>query len=103
MQCYDARVIASFGDRATEDLYHGRRSARVRRFASEVQTAAIRKLDMLHAAQELIDLRSPPGNRLKALEGELDGYHSIRVNDQWRIVFLWAADGAQKVTMVDYH
>jgi len=58
---------------------------------------------MLHAAKDLLDLRSPPGNRLKALKGEWKGYHSIRVNEQWRVVFQWKADGAHEVAVVDYH
>ncbi len=96
-------VIVSFGDRATEDLYHGVRSTRVRRFPPEIVRTAIRKLDMVHAAQELTDLLSPPGNRLEALKGEWKGCHSIRVNEQWRIVFQWETDGAHDVSIVDYY
>ncbi len=62
-----------------------------------------RKLDMLHYAQKLDDLRSPPANRLEALKGDLGGFYSIRVNDQWRVVFRWAANGAEDVDVVDYH
>ncbi len=80
-------VIVSFDDAATADLYHGRSTSRVRRFAAGVARAALRKLDVLNAACELRELRSPPGNRLEALRGDLRGLHSIRVNDQWRIVF----------------
>ncbi len=75
-------MIASFGDPATEDLYHGRRSSRARRFPPEVVKAALRKLDMLNGAHELLDLRSLPGNRLEALSKDLAGHHSIRVNAQ---------------------
>ena len=64
---------------------------------------AIRKLDMLDAAASLHDLRQPPGNRLEALKGNRAGQHSIRINDQWRICFVWRDDGAEDVEIVDYH
>ena len=96
-------MIVSFGDRATENLYHGVRSARARRFPPELRTPAIEKLDMIHAAKELRDLRSPPGNRLEALGGARRGSHSIRIKRQWRIVFRWEADGAHEVSVTDYH
>jgi len=80
-------MIASFGDRATEDLFHGRRSTRVSRYPREVAEAATLKLDSLNAAAALQDLRTPPGNRLKARRGDMKGMHAIRVNDQWRLVF----------------
>jgi toxin HigB-1 len=96
-------VIATFGDKATEALYHGRPSKDARRFPPDVVRAAPRKLDMLNAASTLGDLRSPPGNRLEALRGDLAGRHSIRVNDQWRIVFRWQGSDAHEVRLVDYH
>jgi proteic killer suppression protein len=96
-------LIHSFGDSATEDLYHGRKTARVRRFPPSIVVVAVRKLDMIHAAQSLVDLRVPPGNRLEALKGDLAGYHSVRINDQWRIVFRWENGGASHVLIVDYH
>ena len=96
-------MIASFGDKATEVLYHGRPSKDVRRFARDVKRAALRKLDMLNAARRLGDLRSPPGNRLEALHGDLAGRHSIRVDDQWRIVFRWEGSDAHEVRLTDYH
>lgn len=96
-------VIASFGDRATEDLFHGRRSARVWRYPPEVAEAAVLKLDSLNAAVALQDLRSPPGSRLKALRGDLRGMHSIRVTDQWRLVFRWSEGDAYAVRLTDYH
>lgn len=96
-------MIVSFGDAATEDLYHNVRSARVRRFPPDVVEPAVEKLDMIHAARELRDLRSPPGNRLEALRGDRQGFHSIRVNRQWRIVFRWKDDGAHDVSLTDYH
>ena len=64
---------------------------------------ARRKLDLLQYAADLRDLRSPPGNRLEALQGDLKGLHSIRINDQWRIVFRWTAVGAEGVRIADYH
>ena len=96
-------MILGFGDRNTADLYHGRKSARSRRFSAELVGTALRKLDMLEAARKLEDLRSPPGNRLEALHGDLKGYHSIRVNEQWRIVFRWNAGDATEVQLIDYH
>ena len=96
-------MISSFGDKATEDLYHGRRSKEIRKFPSDVIKTALRKLDMLNGAGDLLDLRSPPGNRLEALRGNLRGFYSIRVNDQWRIIFRWEANNAHDVSLIDYH
>lgn len=96
-------MIASFGDRATEDLYHGRPTARARRFPRDVVDAALVKMDSLNGAALMLDLRSPPGNRLEALKGELKGWHSIRVNDQWRLIFRWQGNDAHKVRLTDYH
>jgi proteic killer suppression protein len=96
-------MIASFGDRATEDLYHGRPTARARRFPRDVAHVALMKLDSLNGAASMLDLRSPPGNRLEALKGELKGLHSIRVNEQWRLVFRWEGNDAHKVRLTDYH
>jgi toxin HigB-1 len=69
----------------------------------ELTSPALRKLDVLNAAQNLSDLRSPPGNRLQALIGSLAGSHSIRINDQWRIVFRWHDSNAHDVRIIDYH
>jgi proteic killer suppression protein len=96
-------MIVSFGDEATADLYHNRQTSRVRRFPHDILSRAIRKLDVLNAAHRLIDLRSPPGNRLEALSGDWDGYHSIRVNQQWRLVFRWQENNAHDVQLIDYH
>jgi proteic killer suppression protein len=96
-------MIASFGDRGTEDLYHGRPTARARRFPADVIETALVKLDSLNGAASMLDLRSPPGNRLGALKGELKGLHSIRVNDQWRLVFRWRGNDAYEVRLTDYH
>ena len=96
-------MIASFGDRATEDLFHGRKSKAARRIPVDIVAVALRKLDMINAAHALLDLASPPGNRLEALRGDLKGHHSIRINDQWRVVFRWAAGEASGVRITDYH
>lgn len=95
-------AIRSFRDSATEDLFHGRKTSRVRRFPPEIVKVALRKLDVLNGAHRLDDLRSPPANRFESLKGNLAGFHSIRVNDQWRLVFRWE-DGAHDVLMMDYH
>lgn len=96
-------MIRSFGDRRTEELFHGLSSRRLRRLPPGLVRAAVRKLDLLNAAARLDDLRVPPGNRLEALRGDLAGLHSIRVNDQWRLVFCWRDSDAHEVRLVDYH
>ena len=69
----------------------------------KVKRIVVRKLDMLHYANILDDLKSPPGNHLEALKDDLKGWHSIRVNDQWRIIFRWSNDGPEEVYIDDYH
>jgi len=96
-------MIVSFGDAGTADLYHGRSTARARRFRATVRMVVLPKLDVLNAAESLRDLLSPPGNRLEALRGGLRGFHSIRINDQWRIVFRWDSGDAHDVRVTDYH
>lgn len=96
-------MIVSFGDPATESLYHGTADRRTRRFPRDILKTTVRKLDMLEAAAVLEDLKVPPGNRLEALKGALRGLHSIRVNDQWRIVFRWTPRGPAEVRLLDYH
>jgi proteic killer suppression protein len=96
-------VIVSFGDPDTEALYHGGRERRRRRFPPDIVATALRKLDLLEAAQDLRDLRAPPGNRLEALRGDLAGHHSMRVNARWRVVFRWTAQGAEDVSLLDHH
>jgi toxin HigB-1 len=93
-------VIASFADRETEALF---RRERVRRIDPRIQQAALRKLRYLDNAASLDDLRIPPGNRLEALKGDKAGRHSIRINDQWRIVFTWKDGRAFDVGVEDYH
>ena len=96
-------MIVSFGDAATDDPYHRRVTARARRFPTEIRKSASRRLDMLHVAGRLSDLASSPGNRLETLSGDLRGFHSIRVNDQWRVVFRWTSLGPAGVRVRDYH
>lgn len=96
-------MITSFGDRATEDLFHGHATSRARRFPPKIIRRALHQLDMLNAARDLKDLRSPPGNRLEALKGDLAGFYSIRVDSQWRIIFRWEAPDASEARLVDYH
>ena len=96
-------MIVSFGDRATEDLYHNRPTSRARRFPQDVFNLALVKLDMCNGSAAVLDLRSPPCNRLEALKGDLKGFHSIRVNDQWRLVFRWEGGNALDVRLMDYH
>ena len=74
----------------------------VRQF-SGIEKQALRKLDMLHQARDLGDLRAPPANRLEALSGDRRGHHSIRINDKWRICFRWTKEGPENVEIVDYH
>jgi proteic killer suppression protein len=93
-------MIRSFADREAEALFHGRFA---RRLAPEIQRVAQRKLRQLHAAEELRDLAAPPGNRLEALRGYRAGQHSVRINDQRRLCFVWKDGGAERVEIVDYH
>ncbi|MFD2232951.1 type II toxin-antitoxin system RelE/ParE family toxin [Phaeospirillum tilakii] len=92
-------MITGFADRDTAALWRGETPRRL----AAIAPAALRKLDMLDAATELADLRIPPGNRLEALRGDRAGQHSIRINDQWRLCFVWEGDGAARVEIVDYH
>lgn len=95
-------AIQSFADKATEDFYYTGRSAHKSGWTN-VSGIAKRKLDQLNAASTLNDLKTPPNNRLEALKGKLAGRHSIRVNDQWRVVFEWTDQGPSKVQIMDYH
>jgi len=96
-------VINDFADEATRAVYDGVDSKAARRIPKEIWPVAHRKLDMLNAAHDLRDLASPPGNRLERLSGRLKGFHSIRVNDQYRIVFRFDTGAARAVKIVDYH
>ena len=96
-------MIDSFGDKGTEDLFHGRKTKRTRAFPADLLGTALRKLDMINAAEKIDDLKAPPANRLEALKGDLKGSYSIRINDQFRIVFRWSEGKAYEVRIVDYH
>lgn len=93
-------MIASFGDRETERIFHGQVS---RKLPSTIQRTSRRKLLYLDDADDLRDLRSPPGNRLEPLHGDREGQYSIRINDQWRICFYWQDGKALQVKIEDYH
>ena len=96
-------MIASFGERAASDLFHGISSRYARKLPGQIHELALYKLDVLNAAPVLDDLRSPPGNRLEPLRGELKGFYSIRINSQWRIIFRWAENSATDVQILGYH
>jgi proteic killer suppression protein len=93
-------MIASFRDREAATIWAGQRS---RRLPGDIQAVALRKLRLLNNAKVLSDLRVPPANRLEALKGGRRGQHSIRINDQWRICFVWREGHAHQVEIVDYH
>jgi proteic killer suppression protein len=93
-------MILSFADHETERIWSGRVS---RRLPGDIQAVALRKLRLLNQARVLADLKVPPGNRLEPLRGGRAGQHSIRINDQWRICFVWQENGASDVEIVDYH
>lgn len=96
-------MIQTFGNVLARDLFADRHSRAVRVFPAELRRAARRKLQYLHDAAELNDLRVPPGNRLEKLKGDWIDFYSIRINDQWRLVFRWVSGNASDVQVVDYH
>jgi proteic killer suppression protein len=97
-------VIRSFKDQATEDVFNGVNSKAARRACPQaIWRIAARKLDQLDSVDVIDELRLPPGNRLEALSGDRNGQHSIRVNEQYRICFIWQGDGPDEVEIVDYH
>jgi proteic killer suppression protein len=93
-------MIKSFRDVESEKVFNRRFS---KRLPNDIQTVALRKLRMLAAAHDVIDLRSPPGNRLERLAGTRAGQYSIRINDQWRVCFVWREGDAHEVEICDYH
>jgi proteic killer suppression protein len=93
-------MIRSFRDREAQRIWHGQSS---RKLPPDIQSTARRKLRMLNNAEALDDLRIPPANRLEALKGKRAGQHSIRINQQWRICFVWHEGHADQVEIVDYH
>jgi toxin HigB-1 len=93
-------MILSFGNTETEKIWNG---VRVSKLPNQVQEMGRRKLRMLNNSADLNDLMIPPSNRLEKLQGNLKGYYSIRINDQWRIIFKWNNNQASGVTIIDYH
>jgi len=93
-------MIRTFGAKETERIWRGQRS---RKFPATIQERTLRKLRQLDASMTLEDLRHPPGNRLEALKGDRAGQWSIRINEQWRICFVWSDGKADAVEIVDYH
>ena len=97
-------MISGFVDQGTEDVFNGDNTAAARRICPQsVWSVAYRKLDQIDSAVELNDLAIPPGNRLESLRGERASQHSIRINDQFRICFIWTTVGAEEVQITDYH
>ncbi len=93
-------MIVSFGTKETERIWNG---IRVKKIPNEIQKIGRRKLRMLNNSQDIIDLRIPPSNRLEKLSGNLDRFYSIRINKQWRIIFIWEKGNASEVEIIDYH
>ncbi|MCB0585464.1 MAG: type II toxin-antitoxin system RelE/ParE family toxin [Phaeodactylibacter sp.] len=93
-------MIKSFGDKETEKIWNGVYS---KKFPENIQPIARRKLRMINSAQDINDLRIPPGNRLEKLKGKLKDFWSIRINNQWRIIFKWIENNAYSVQLIDYH
>ena len=97
-------MIRSFRNQGTEDVFDGKNSTKARKTCpQQLWEVAGRKLDQINRVLDLQSLKIPPGNRLEALKGARQGQHSIRINEQYRICFTWAEDGAHKVEIVDYH
>jgi toxin HigB-1 len=93
-------MIIEFNDKESEKIWNGVQS---KKLPFEIQNIARRKLRMLNNAQNINDLKIPPANRLEKLKGNLEGYYSIRINNQWRIIFEWKDENAHKVKIIDYH
>ena len=93
-------MIKSFGDKETEKIWNGIRS---KKLPNDIQNISRRKLRMINNSQNINDLRIPPSNHLEKLSGNLNNYYSIRINRQWRIIFIWKNDDAYELEIVDYH
>jgi proteic killer suppression protein len=93
-------MLTSFGDKNTKKIWEGER---VKGLSTEIQEMARRKLRMLNNSQDLTDLQIPPSNRLEKLKGDFKDFYSIRINDQWRIIFRWNNGNAEQVEIIDYH
>ena len=93
-------MLTSFGDKHTKKIWEGER---VKHLSADIQEIARRKLRMLNNSQDLSDLQIPPSNRLEKLKGNLKDFYSIRINNQWRIIFKWNSGNADRVEIIDYH
>jgi len=93
-------MLTSFGDKDTKKIWEGER---IKGLSTEIQEMARRKLRMLNNSQDLTDLQIPPSNRLEKLKGNLKDFYSIRINNQWRIIFKWNNGNAEQVEIIDYH
>jgi len=93
-------MIKGFGNKETEKIWNGLRS---KKLPNEIQQIGRRKLRMLNNSQDIQDLKNPPSNRLEKLSGKLKSYYSIRINNQWRIMFIWKNGNASEVEIIDYH
>lgn len=96
-------MIVRFSDRALEDFWHGKSSARARRIPADIRTRLMDRLTQMDAAAALSDLAVPPSNNLEALSGDLDGWWSIRVNKQWRLIFKWTDAGPAEVYLSEHY
>jgi len=96
-------MIQSIADRTTQDIFDGINSKASRRLPLDLHSRAQRLLDLINAAGNINDLRVPPGNRLELLKGDLKGFHSVRINDQWRVILRWFEGDAHDVQILDYH
>ncbi len=96
-------MIKSFKNKCTEDIYNGHNTKNSRILPIHLHESAFEKLDMINSSTTLDDLKIPPGNRLELLKGNLKGKYSIRINNQWRIVFFWKNGHAEEVEIIDYH
>ncbi|MEO5789821.1 type II toxin-antitoxin system RelE/ParE family toxin [Gelidibacter sp.] len=93
-------MIVTFGSKETKQIWN---AIRVKKVPIEIQNAGRRKLRMLNNSQDIADLRIPPSNRLEKMTGKLNDFYSIRINNQWRIIFLWDNGNASEVEIIDYH
>ncbi len=96
-------MIQSFGNKLAKDIFSGNTSKETRSFSEAIVASVRRRLDQLNRVKTLHELGVPPGNHLEALKGNLKGYHSIRINAQWRIIFKWTEKGPEHVEVTDYH
>ena len=96
-------MIRNIADATTQDIFDGENSKAARKLPRELHGKARRLLDLVNAAIRIDDLRIPPGNRLEALKGDYKGFHNVRINDQWRIVFRWLNGDTSDVQIIDYH